>query len=200
MSSTEKDVQSRIGLTWVAFNKLKSILTSPLPSNTFKLKLFDAACISILLYGCEAWNLTEKMIKQLDIFVRKCYRIILKIKQSEDHVMNDDLYQRAGRRPISEEIRKRQLQFIGHCLRLPDTEQPAHIYALYESNMGKQKVGRLKPTYNDQISKYIMSRHIGKLTAKDIMQKAKDKDEWKALIDVPRKKKPPDSSTPRIAR
>ena len=195
MSSTEKDVQSRIGLTWVAFNKLKSILTSPLPSNNFKLKLFDAACISILLYGCEAWNLTEKMIKQLDIFVRKCYRIILKIKQSEDHVMNDDLYQRAGRRPISEEIRKRQLQFIGHCLRLPDTEQPAHIYALYESNMGKQKVGRLKPTYNDQISKYIMSRHIGKLTAKDIMQKAKDKDEWKALIDVPRKKKPPDSSS-----
>ena len=50
VGSTEHDVQVRIGLAWASFAKLKSILRSPKPS---KYLFFKAACVSILLYGCE---------------------------------------------------------------------------------------------------------------------------------------------------
>ena len=58
IGSTELDVYVRIGLAWAAFFKLKSILRSPKIKLNFKIRLFKA-CISILLYGCETWILTE---------------------------------------------------------------------------------------------------------------------------------------------
>ena len=59
VGSTERYVKVRIGLAWEAFDKLKSILRSPKVKLNFKIRLFKAACISILLYGCETWILSE---------------------------------------------------------------------------------------------------------------------------------------------
>ena len=61
--STEKDVNNRISLAWVAFTKLKKLLTSQLPWPTieFKIRLLNAAVISVLLYGCESWLLTPAL-------------------------------------------------------------------------------------------------------------------------------------------
>ena len=58
-----------------------------------------AAGASILLYGCETWTLTESFTEKLNIFARICYRIILGIKHSRDHVINKKLYQRNKVRP-----------------------------------------------------------------------------------------------------
>ena len=92
------------------------------------MRLFNASCISILLYGCESWTLNSKLANKIDIFVRKLYRIMLEVKQSEvTYITNEQLYIIAGQQPISKEIRKRQLKFIGHCLRMDPTE-PANIY------------------------------------------------------------------------
>ena len=59
MNSTDKDINTRIGLAWSAFEKLKSILKAPKLKTRLKMRIFNAACISILLYGCESWVLTE---------------------------------------------------------------------------------------------------------------------------------------------
>ena len=96
--------------------------------------LFKAACISILLYGCETWILTEALTEKLDIFARTCYRIMLGIKQSRDHVTNERLYQRVNQVPIREMIRERQLKFTGHCIRMP-TYEPIKRFVLYESKV-----------------------------------------------------------------
>jgi hypothetical protein len=194
MASSEKDIKVRIGLAWSAFAKIKSILISSKPSISFKMRLFSAACISILLYGCESWILTAALADKLDIFARKCYRVILGICQKDDHVRNEDLYKRAGQAPISEQIRHRQLKFTGHCLRMPDTE-PANNYALFESNIGTRHVGKPKMTYLRQISQYLCADKTIQLTAKDITEKAKNKTEWNKHFAVPKKRKPPDPST-----
>ena len=75
--STNKDIEARISLIWLVFAKLKPILTLPKPTVKFKMHLFQAACSSILLYGCEAWVLTQALTAKLDKFARKCYRIML---------------------------------------------------------------------------------------------------------------------------
>jgi hypothetical protein len=55
-----------------------------------KFRLYNAACISILLYGCESWVLTEKDRKKLDVFHRTCLRIIMGHNQNENHTHQQD--------------------------------------------------------------------------------------------------------------
>ena len=78
VGSTEHDVKVRIGFAWAAFAKVKSILRSPKVKLNFKIRLFKAACISILLYGCESWILTEALIDRLEIMLPYHVKILNK--------------------------------------------------------------------------------------------------------------------------
>ena len=84
--SKERDVKVRIELAFKVFAKVNSILRSPKVKLNFTIRLFKATYISILLYGCETWILTEAFIDKLGIYSRTCYLIKLGIKQSRDHV------------------------------------------------------------------------------------------------------------------
>ena len=186
MGSTDKDIQTRISLAWGAFARLKPILTSRTGKPTVKLKMriFTAACLSILLYGCESWVLTPQQSTKLDVYARTCYRIMLGIRQSEAHMTNKQLYKEADARPVSSMIRDRQLQFTGHCLRMPNDE-PANIYALYSSSSTSLR-RRGKRNYIDQISAHLCSDRQVSFTAADIAKYAKDKSRWKKFVVVPK--------------
>ena len=182
--STEKDVENRIALAWVVFSKLKSILRSPKPTVKFKMRLFKASCISVLLYGCETWVLTEALAKKLDIFARKCYRIMLDIRQAEEHMTNSELYRKTCQIPISQTIKSRQLQFTGHCLRLEDKDEPANIYALYKSYIkSSNRRGRPHMTYRDQVFKYLEHLVIDKEKLTDeVTSLALNKELWNSIV------------------
>jgi hypothetical protein len=155
MESTKKDVQARIGLAWVAFNKLESIFHSTKTPLNFKIRLFNAACVSILLYGCETWVLTKDMANDLDIFARKAYRIILGIRQSETHWTNEKLYKEVKSEPITAAIRIRQLKFTGHCLRM-NNDELANKYVLYElNNTVVKRIRQQRSSYIHQISDHL---------------------------------------------
>ena len=59
VSSTEKDIDTRLTKTWTAINKLSVIWKSDL-TDKMKRSFFQAAVVSILLYGCTTWTLTNK--------------------------------------------------------------------------------------------------------------------------------------------
>ena len=61
---------------------------------------------------------------------------MLGIKQSQDHVTNENFYQRVNQVPISEMIRERQLNFTGHCIRM-HTDEPINRFFLYESKVNQ---------------------------------------------------------------
>lgn len=180
VGSTEKDVKSRIALEWLAFAKLKPILKAARPTVKFKMRLFNAACISVLLYGCESWVLTESLLKRLDVFARTCYRIILDIKQVEAHMTNDELYRITNQRPIREKIRERQLKFIGHCLRMHQDE-PSSIYALYTSEVGTNRRGAPRLNYLQQTSRHVCQEK--NLSAREVAELAKDREKWKWIVE-----------------
>ena len=195
INSIEKDVNIRIALAWTAFDKLKSILrhrTSKL-SVELKMRIFQAACVSILLYGCESWVLTQQLGEKLDIFARTCYRIMMGIRQSEARMTNEQLYKLAGQRPITWSIRKRQLNFIGHVIRLDDPDkpptEPANIYALYKSNFKKSsgRPGTSRKSYTDQISEHISGDRCIKYNEAEIRAFAGDKKNWIRVVVAPNK-------------
>ena len=58
VSSTEKDIDTTLTKAWTAINRLSIIWKSDL-TDKMKRSFFQAAVISILLYGCTTWTLTK---------------------------------------------------------------------------------------------------------------------------------------------
>ena len=65
VSSTEKDIDTRLTKAWAAIDKLSVIWKSDL-TDKMKRSFFQADVVSILLYGCTTWTLKERLEKKLD--------------------------------------------------------------------------------------------------------------------------------------
>ena len=65
VSSTETDIDTRLTKAWTANNRLSVIWKSDL-TDKMKCSFFQAAIVSILLYGCTTWTLTKQLEKRLD--------------------------------------------------------------------------------------------------------------------------------------
>ena len=60
VASTEKDIDTRLTKAWTAINRLSIIWKSDL-TDKMKRSFFQAAVVSILLYGCTTWTLTKRL-------------------------------------------------------------------------------------------------------------------------------------------
>ena len=65
VSSTETDIDTRLAKAWTAIDRLSVVWKSGL-TDKMKRSFFQAAVVSILLYGCTTWTLTTRMEKRLD--------------------------------------------------------------------------------------------------------------------------------------
>ena len=92
-----------------AFWKIKNIWIAKRLPTALKVRLCKASCLSILLYGCEAWTLTQQHKNILDSYATSCYRIMLNIKRL-DLVTNEEVYSRVlNQKPLYNDILQRQL-------------------------------------------------------------------------------------------
>ena len=76
VSSTEKDIDTRLTKAWTAIDKLSIIWKSNL-TDKMKRSFFQAAVVSILLYGCTTWTLTKRLEKKIDGNYTRMLRAIL---------------------------------------------------------------------------------------------------------------------------
>ena len=76
VSSTEKDIDTRLTKAWTAIDRLSIIWKSDL-TDKMKRSFFQAAVVSILLYGCTTWTLTKRPKKKLDGNYTRILRAIL---------------------------------------------------------------------------------------------------------------------------
>ena len=82
-----------------------------------KRSFFQAAVVSILLYGCTTWTLTKRMEKRLDGNYTRMLRAILN-KFWKQHPTKQQLY--GDLSPITITIKVRLTRHAGHCWRSRD--------------------------------------------------------------------------------
>ena len=111
-----EDIKKRLSKAQGAFYNLKKIWNTRSIGRNTKLKLFKTLVQPVLLYGCEAWKLTAAEEKKLDRFQFTCLRRILRVWWPQ-RIRNDTISQITGVRKISDEIRRRRWNWIGHVLR-----------------------------------------------------------------------------------
>ena len=124
-------------IAWCAFWKLEQLWKSPHIPIATKVKLFNTTCVTILLYGCELWVISQDMEDKINAFATSCYRVMLNVKRT-DHVQNATVYSMTNTVPLIHLVRHRQLKFLGHILRM-SKEEPARRYALYVLTIGKKR-------------------------------------------------------------
>ena len=90
VSSTEKDIDTRLTKAWTAIDKLSIIWKSNL-TDKMKRSFFQAAVVSILLYGWTTWTLTKRLKKKLDGNYTRMLRAILN-KSWQQHPTRHQLY------------------------------------------------------------------------------------------------------------
>ena len=71
VSSTKTDINTWLAKAWTAIDRLSVIWKSDL-TDKMKRSFFQAAVVSILLYGCTTWTLTKRMEKKHDVNNTEC--------------------------------------------------------------------------------------------------------------------------------
>ena len=136
-----------------------------------KARLFSATVESVLFYGCETWTLTPAMEKSLDGCYTRMLRAAFNISW-RDMVTNAELYQ--GIQKVTEKIRAKRLQFVGHCQRHP--ELPVQQVLLWHPTHGTRSRGRPATNFTKQLMKEAQAE-----TVEELKQLIESRDLWRSI-------------------
>ena len=136
VSSTEKDIDTRLTKAWTVIDRLSIIWKSNL-TDKLKRSFFQAAVVSILLYECTTWTLTKRLEEKLDGNYTRNLRTVLN-KSWQQHPTRHQLYGHLP--PISKTIKARRTRHAGHCWRSKD--EILSDVLLWIPGYGKSKAGR----------------------------------------------------------
>ena len=126
---------------WTAIDRLSIIWKSDL-TDKMKRGFFQAAVVSILLYGCTTWTLTKRLEKTLDGNYTRMLRAKLN-KSWRQHPTRHQLYGHLP--PITRTIQVRRTRHAGHCWRSRD--ELISDVLLWTPTYGRAKAGRPAQTY-----------------------------------------------------
>ena len=116
VSSTGKDIDTRLTKAWKAIDKLSVIWKSDL-TDKMKRSFSQAVVVSVLLYECSTWTLTKRPEKKLDSNYTRMLREILN-KSWRQHLTKHQLYGHLP--PITKTIKVRRTRHARHCWRSKD--------------------------------------------------------------------------------
>ena len=136
VSLTEKDIDTQLTKAWTAIDRLSVIWKSDL-TDKMKRSFFQAAIVSILLYGCTTWTLTKRMEKKLDGNYTRMLRAILN-KPWRQQPTKHQLYGHLP--PITKTIKVERSRHAGHCWRSKD--ELISDALLRTTTHGRAKAGR----------------------------------------------------------
>ena len=141
ISSTEKDIDTRLTKAWTAIDRLSIIWKSDL-TDKMKRSFFQAAVVLILLYGCTTWTLVKRLEKKLDGNYTRMLRAVLN-KSWRQHPTRHQLYGHLP--PITKTIQARRTRHAGYCWRIMDEliSDVLPCTPIY----GRAKAGRPARTY-----------------------------------------------------
>ena len=170
VSSTEKDIDTRLTKAWTAIDKLSIIWKSDL-TNKMKRSFFQAALMSILLYGCTTWTLTKWLEKKLDGNYTRMLLAILN-KSWRQHPTKHQLYGHLP--PITKTIQVRWTRHAGHCWKSRD--ELISDVLLWTPAYGWAKAGRPARTYIQQFCEDT------RCSPEDLLEAMNDREKWRERV------------------
>ena len=164
VSSTEKDIDTRLSISYRSYGNQ----TWPIK---MKCSFFQAAVVSILLYGCTTWTLTKWLEKKLDSNYTRMLRAILN-KSWRQHPTKHQLYGHLP--PIMKTIQVRRIRHAGHCWR--SRGELISDVLLWTLTYGRAKARRPARTYIQQLCE-----DTG-CSPEDLPEAMNDREKWRERV------------------
>ena len=148
---TTCDITSRKTKVWQPIKLFRKYFKSKHLSASHKIRIYRTYIEPLLLYNCETWILTTKQENSINSFHRRLLRIALDYRYPKI-INNEKLYTLSNEIPLTEKIKKRRLNLLGHILRLhPNT--PAQKALNYYMTPLNRPIGRPPQTWLALITK-----------------------------------------------
>ena len=170
ISSTETDINTWLAKAWRTIDGLSVIWKSDLTDKIAR-NFFQAAVVSILLYGCTTWTLTKRTEKKLDSNYIEMLRAILN-KSPRQYPTRQQLYSHLP--PITKTIKVRRIRHAGHSWKSKD--ELISDVLLWTPSHGRAKAGRPARTYIHQLC-----ADTG-CNPEDLPEAMNDKERWRESI------------------
>ena len=163
-------IDTRLTKAWTAIDRLSIIWKSDL-TDKMKRSFFQAAVVSILLYGCTTWTLTKRLERRLDGNYTRMLRAVLN-KSWWQHPTRLQLYGHLP--PITKTIQVRRTRHAGHCWRSKD--ELISDVLLWTPTYGCARVGRPARTYIQQLCE-----DTG-CNSEDLPEAINDREKWRERV------------------
>ena len=177
----EKDVLARIDSAGGAFGaERKALFSNAGIEFEAKKVVYEGLVLKILLYACESWCLTEKLLNHLRCFHARCVRSMCRVNRwhtRKHRISTDELLQRLGLKTIDAYLSERQLQWAGHVSRMPFERLPRKMLSSW--TIFKRPVGCPEFTYGRGLNKALDKAGIDRDTWFILAQ---DKSMWRSII------------------
>ncbi|KAJ3581699.1 hypothetical protein NHX12_016361, partial [Muraenolepis orangiensis] len=149
-NTIDNEVQNRIKQASAAFGRLRRrVFQNKNLHLRTKVCVYQAICITTLLYSCEAWETYSRHIRALEQFHIRCLQRILGITW-RDRVPHSEVLSKTNCRSIEATITQHQLRWLGHVVRMPSNRLPGRV--LYgQLHHGRRSAGGQKKRYKDQL-------------------------------------------------
>ena len=170
VSSTEKDIDTRLAKAWTANDKLSVLWKSDL-TDKMKRNFFQTPVVLILLYRCTIWTLTKRMKKKLNCNYTRMLRAILN-KTWRQLPTKRQLY--GHQPPIMKTITIRQTKHAGHCWK--NRDELVSDVLLWTPSHERAKAGRPARTYIQQLCADTGCCH------EDLPKAMDDREEWRERV------------------
>ncbi|KAL6464878.1 hypothetical protein MHYP_G00271950 [Metynnis hypsauchen] len=176
-NSIDNEVQNRIHQASAAFGRLRRrVFQNKNLHLRTKVCVYQAVCITTLLYSCEAWVTYSRHIKAMEHFHICCLQRILGITW-RDRVPHTEILRKSGCISIEATIIQHQLRWLGHVIRMSYNRLPRKV--LYgQLDHGQRSAGGQKKRYKDQLKTALKKCNI---KPRDLEHLAADRDTWRKL-------------------
>ena len=188
--SDETDVTSRIKSAGAAFNALgRCLFRAKAVCLKAKRAVYNGLVLAILLYGCESWALTEKLLNRLRTFHAACVRGMCRVTLRhmwERRVSTAELERQLDIHPIEVFLYLRQLAWAGHVAPSRMDWNVRMPRKLLSSWVKHDACGAGKRPACGQMMSYWRSLQKGlrraNVNLESWYESAQDRDAWRAVI------------------
>ena len=176
VASHDAEITARIAKATSAFGRLTKRLWNNRNIKVHtKISVYQAAVVTSLLFGCEAWTLKKAHIARLEAFHQASLRRIARIRWFHK-VTNYEVLGRCKIGSIQSMLESAILRWTGHVVRMPDDRIPKRLlYGRLASGRGSK--GN-HATYRNQVRRIL---HAGGITPADLEPLAKPRAAWRTL-------------------
>jgi len=157
------EVNRRIQLASTAFGRLcHRVFFNHNLSISTKVAVYNAMCVSVLLFGCETWTLYRRHLRALGDYHIKSVQKILGLHWL-NKVSHVEIRRRANVHYMEHLVMQRQLRWVGHVIRMQSNRLPRRI--LYsELQQGQRAAGGQKKRFYDQLKATLRKCSVSQLS------------------------------------